>query len=278
MEHCSGCLGGADKDAVFAPVGCSIESAAVAYKAKKPKAAEPASDLHEAIAGANRVFASALSRLGLKPDVIEALDKWQTTMRVAGSAQLALAQQRQLLEMNARMEKLEEQQVALLAFVRHAEPMVLGTVAHERMPKQETDPMDGLSAVAMGEQLGKLSAVTVRKREQEGALFSVLASGRTRGRLYPAFQAWEGIVGEPLRAVLIALRDAGAASGSTAHVFFAGATDLLGNLTPVEALLGKLLASRPLDPAVMSFLARPLTERLEAVIAAAKAHAASAGT
>lgn len=142
----------------------------------------------------------------------------------------------------------------------------------------QVTPMEGLSATAMGEQLGKISAEAVRQREEDGALFSVRASDRTSEQLYPAFQAWEGIGGKPLQSVLATLRDAGASGGSTAYVFFAGTTDVLGNLTPVEALLGKSLTARPLGTAVSAFLACPLAVRLEAVIEAAKAHAGSAGS
>jgi hypothetical protein len=56
------------------------------------------------------------------------------------------------------------------------------------------------------------------------------------------------IVGEPLSAVFAALLEAGATSASTAHVFFAGVTDLLSDLSPVEALLGELLTTKPLEP------------------------------
>lgn len=155
------------------------------------------------------------------------------------------------------------------------EPLIAGKQQGVIVDVAAVDPMEGLSAVVMGERLGKLSAVAVRKREQNGTLFSVLTSGGARGRLYPAFQAWDGIAGEALQMVLAALRDGGATSGSTAHVFFFGVTDLLGYLTPVEAMCGQLFKDRPLAPAALAFLASPASERLAAVIAAAKAHAGS---
>lgn len=238
------------------------------------QAHQPGGILRAALAKVNRGFAKAMGNFGLAPEAIEAIDKWQTIVRETSNAQHALMQQRQMLELTERIEKLQEQSAQLMAALQERQTSVPVTFAPAGVV-QQSDPMEGLSAAVMGERLGKLSAVTVRKREQEGALFSVLASGRTRGRLYPAFQAWEGIVGEPLRAVLGALRDAGAASGSTAHVFFSGVTDLLGNLTPVEVLLGRLLTTRSIDFAVMSLLESPPAERLAAVIKAAKAHAGS---
>lgn len=57
--------------------------------------------------------------------------------------------------------------------------------------------------------------------------------------------------------------------------FFAGVTDLLGGLTPVEAMCGQLLNTRQFDPEVMAWLSSAAQERLEVVIAAAQAHAAS---
>lgn len=51
-----------------------------------------------------------------------------------------------------------------------------------------SNPMDGLTTEALGQRLGEISAVTVREREQEGVLFSVLNNGRTHERLRPAFQ------------------------------------------------------------------------------------------
>ena len=88
----------------------------------------------------------------------------------------------------------------------------------------------------------------MRVRERAGELFSVLRTGRKRGREYPAFQAWSGIAGKPLAKVLAAL---GSASGAVAYGFFTSPTDLLGGVTPIEVLIGKLTNSpRNLEPEV----------------------------
>lgn len=155
-------------------------------------------------------------------------------------------------------------------------------MAHDkRRPSASKDieirePMEGLSAAELGQQLGGLGDEAVRSRECQGKLFCVLEPGRKRGNLYPAFQAWPGITGTPLESVLATLSAAGVTHGSVIHAFFAGTTDLLGGLTPVEALLGRLTSPRALDPQSIEFLDRPAQERLEYVNGVAKAYAATA--
>lgn len=127
------------------------------------------------------------------------------------------------------------------------------------------DPAELLSAVALGKRLS-VSDETVRTREAEGKLFSILRPARKRGREYPAFQTWENITGAPLERVLQALGGAGSATFG----FFVSPNDLLGGLTPVEALSGKLTLARNLDGGE-ELLKRESKERLQAVVAAAEA-------
>jgi hypothetical protein len=66
----------------------------------------------------------------------------------------------------------------------------------------------------------------------------------------------------------------GPASSTAAYGFFTAPTDLLGGLTPIEALAGRLTTQRDLDAQTHDMLATPPDERLQAVIKAAEAHAA----
>jgi hypothetical protein len=131
------------------------------------------------------------------------------------------------------------------------------------------DPAKPLTAAELGAVLG-VSDETVRNREQAGELFSVLRPGRKRGREYPAFQGWEGIAGEPLKQVLVALERP---SGPVAYAFFTTPFDGLGGLTPVQALVG--YAAPDADEEVREFAALAASERLVTVIRAARAFAAS---
>ena len=136
------------------------------------------------------------------------------------------------------------------------------------------DPVEPLSAAEMGQALAGLSDETVRHREKAGHLFSILRPGRKRGREYPAFQAWSGITGGPLAKVLSKLGAPGAAVGADAYSFFTSQTDLLGGITPIEALLGSLTAARSLSPATQRLLNASADERLDAVLQAAEAYEA----
>lgn len=129
-----------------------------------------------------------------------------------------------------------------------------------------SDPLRLLTAVQLGQDLQGLSDDMVRLREKDGALFSVLPAGRQRGRLYPAFQAWEGIVGEPLAHVLGLLRGLAADQ----HLAFFGRPNAdLQMLTPIEVMLGQLLEPQDLSDAATSILHQGARRRLEHVAACA---------
>jgi len=134
------------------------------------------------------------------------------------------------------------------------------------------DPSAPLSAAELGRALGGLSDETVRLRERAGELFSILRPGRKRGREYPAFQAWPGISGEPLAALLKAL---GRPTGTVAYGFFTSRNELLAGLTPVEVLLGDTAnSSRVADDDALRLLRSMAAERFEAIKSAAEAYAA----
>lgn len=129
-----------------------------------------------------------------------------------------------------------------------------------------SDPLRLLTAAQLGQDLQGLSDDMVRLREKDGVLFSVLPAGRLRGRLYPAFQAWDGIVGEPLAYVLGFLRGL---AGDQHLAFFGRPNADLQMLTPIEVMLGQLLEPRDLSDAGMAILHQGLRRRLDHVAACA---------
>jgi hypothetical protein len=140
-----------------------------------------------------------------------------------------------------------------------------------------SDPMEPLSASELGERLG-LHEQTVRAREREGKLFSILREGRKRGQEFPAFQAMAGMAGKPLEDTLAALVPAGQAhpvSGPEAYGFLTSPTDLLAGLSPVEVLLGRQLSSRALDTHAAAVLKDTCEARLQLVVETARAMAGS---
>ncbi len=143
-----------------------------------------------------------------------------------------------------------------------------------------SDPMQSLSANELGERLG-LHEQTVRTREREGKLFSILRAGRQRGQEFPAFQAFPGVVGKPLEDTLAALVPPGQTrpvSGPEAYGFLTSPTDLLADLSPVEVLLGRQLSSRVLGAEAAAVLRDTPEARLQLVLDTARAMAASENT
>lgn len=122
-----------------------------------------------------------------------------------------------------------------------------------------------LSARDVGIRLGNLSDQTVRIREKEGKLFSLLRPNRQRGREYPEYQLEPGIHGRPLNAVLRAFGDVG---GEVVHAFLTKPLASLGELSPLEVLRGDAFVGRPADPLLM----QSAESRLAAVLSAAQEH------
>lgn len=135
----------------------------------------------------------------------------------------------------------------------------------------DVDVTKCFNAREMGESLGGLGEDSVRIRERDRKLFAIMRPGRRRGREYPAFQTWDGIVGKPLERVLKALSDAG---GGETYGFFTSPNDLLDGLTPIEVLLGKRTNEASVSADALALLAAKSDERIAAVEAAAQATAA----
>ena len=204
--------------------------------------------IEEAIKKTSEAHAKALSQAGVPPDVLELLQSW---VEVTVDARIV----QRHLQLRRAIEDVQE------------------GAAQREAQDSSADPAQPLSASELGQALGGLSDETVRVRERAGELFSVLRPGRKRGREYPAFQAWSGIAGKPLAEVLAALGST--TSGTVAYGFFTSPTDLLGGLTPIEALIGKLTNPRNLEPEVQQLLSDDAVERLKAVEHAARAYAAT---
>jgi hypothetical protein len=118
-----------------------------------------------------------------------------------------------------------------------------------------------------------VSAETVRRRTLSRTLIAVLGPGRKRGREYPMFQAWPGIAGAPLEAVLKAL---GRPEDAQAYQFMTTPNEALGGATPIEVLVGEAPEDAELAPGLREFLKEDDQTRLRAVVEAAAARAAAA--
>jgi len=127
-----------------------------------------------------------------------------------------------------------------------------------------------LGAREVGVRLGNLSDQTVRIREKERKLFSLLRPNRQRGREYPEYQLDAGVQGRPLSAVL---RIFGDAPGEQVHAFFTTPLARLGDLTPLEMLKGAAFGGGGVD----QLLVQLPEQRLAAVLDAARefAHGSS---
>ncbi|MFT4509005.1 hypothetical protein [Caballeronia sp. 15711] len=107
-----------------------------------------------------------------------------------------------------------------------------------------------------------VSDETVRQRERDGHLFSVLPAGRARGRLYPVFQLLPGVTGKPLDAVISRLGDVG---GASIYQFLSSGSEAFAGLSPLQVLI------RERDVREESTTVMDLSDeqRLEAVLRAA---------
>lgn len=169
--------------------------------------------------------------------------------------------------------------MAPAAWKRKMDNLTAGApLGHE--PARETiaaDPVAPLSAAELGVLLGE-SEQSVRSRENSGELFSIWRASRNRGQEYPTFQAWPGVVGDSLTQILAALVPLGQphpVGGTAAYGFFTSPTDLLGGLSPLELLLGRVIGSRHVDRHAIQALQGDHPTRLELVIETARTIAAS---
>ncbi|MEQ8042396.1 hypothetical protein ABQW67_05480 [Xanthomonas hortorum] len=192
-----------------------------------------------AIKNSEDSHADALVRAGVGAETVKIMRSWLETVTVGSLLQ----------------SELQATRIAMLSQADHSWP--------DGYRLDDRDPSETLGVAEFSKLLG-VSSETVRRRESEGKVISFLGPHRKRGRAYPVFQTWKGIAGEPLEDILSHLPDKGAA----AFAFFTGINDLLGGLTPVEALLGELTSARDVGVA-QRFLEQDGSVRRAAVVAAA---------
>lgn len=138
----------------------------------------------------------------------------------------------------------------------------------------DADPTEPLRAEDLASCLGLDDVCHLRTVEMGGTLICISRPSRGIQREYPAFQVWPGIVGEPLRRIIAALSTYEQSWSSDAYGFFTSVDDLLGYLTPIEVLTGRLTFPRAIGPEVVKLLESPPAQRLEVAIGAAEAFAA----
>jgi hypothetical protein len=230
-------------NAVLMQLAPQLSPATVAQVVAKLR---PSLVIDEALKKTSQAHVKALAQAGIAPPVLELLQSW---FEVTVDARVV----QQQIELQRVIDSLQ------------------GELATRDDAVATADPTQPLSAAELGQALGGLTDETVRQRERAGELFSIMRPGRKRGREYPAFQAWPGVTGQPLAQVMSAL---GGASGTAAYGFFTSPTDLLGGLTPIEAMLGRLTTRRGIEPSARDLLNASAEERLQAVIKTAQAHAA----
>lgn len=149
-------------------------------------------------------------------------------------------------------------ELANAAVIGAANVTVVSLTERHRAIAEENDPFEPLTAATLGKALG-VSDETIRRREANGEIFSIMRPTRQRGREFPAFQAWDGIAGEPLARILKALQPE---SGAMAHSFFVAKTMDLEGLAPIEVMVGRILVHRPLGKGALELLKASASERL----------------
>ena len=219
-----------------------------------PTAGDVGHEIDEALARMQADCARTLEHAGLAPDVVSMILTLVNVTADARSAKQQITLKQRALQQSDAM-----------------------ATAPARRAAAEEDPLEPLSAFDIGARLA-LHERTVRTRERDGKLFSILRAGRRRGQEFPAFQAWPGVAGQPLERALEALMPNGGAapvSGPQAYGFFTSPTYLLGELAPLEVLFGRALSERGLSAAAQAALALNAAERVELVVKTARTIAAA---
>ncbi|MGY4829156.1 hypothetical protein ACVNIS_11305 [Sphaerotilaceae bacterium SBD11-9] len=126
------------------------------------------------------------------------------------------------------------------------------------------DPYSVVPAEELGAMLGDMDAEEVRREEAAGRLLSVSGG-------YPIYQAWPGIAGEPFARLLAVLLDC---ELPRPHDFFVYQCPVLGNLTPVEAVIGAAIRDRVFDFEAAMVMTTNAAGRHEYLLGAARAFVA----
>jgi hypothetical protein len=220
--------------------------------------------LDDALRDAGAEYKTALSASGLPPATVALLESWLDLQVVTRLVQLQG-------DLQGDVRAVPSPTALVRALATAAAPTGSAVPVSGSLPSVDAP----LSAIELG-QLLHVSDQTVRGRERAGELFSILRPGRRRGVEYPGFQAWPEISGAPLAKTLAALAppEGGRVSGTLAYGFFTARSELLGGLTPLEVLTGRLLTRRDLDADVQALLGAGAPPRLAAVERAARTTAA----
>lgn len=111
-----------------------------------------------------------------------------------------------------------------------------------------------------------LSAQEIARAQRQGELFSCRLGDEPFDR-YPAYQLLDEIRAQPLRRLISAF---GPEGGVSLYMFMQSDGDLLGGITAVEVLCGRLVDDQPIAHAVAELLKRDHSDRLRAVLTAAE--------
>ena len=248
-----------------------------------PVSSDTGQEIDEALERMQRDCASTLERAGLSPEAVAMILTLVNVTADARSAKQQIARKRDDLEREAQVQaSIDDPRPSVPdADVRSAfaaKRDALRERGSVDLPLSAAeDPLEPLSAAGLGARL-TLHEQTVRTRERDGKLFSILRAGRRRGQEFPAFQAWPGVAGEPLERALAGLVPEGETapvSGPQAYGFFTSPTYLLADLAPLEVLIGRALSERELSAAAQAALALPAPERVELVVKTARTIAAT---
>lgn len=146
---------------------------------------------------------------------------------------------------------------------RNAQAMPVG------IPRAEWEAAQAKSMLDAAEAADKLSLSNpnqARKRVKEGKLFAVIAPGRERGMMFPAWQFHRAVVGEPLQQILTALQVLDL-EGWAIHEFFEEPRVTLNGLSARETLIGTA-DSEGHAPSAYALLSSASQERLARVLTA----------
>ena len=146
---------------------------------------------------------------------------------------------------------------------RNAQAMPVGIPRVEWEAAQAKTMLD---ASAAADKLTLSNPNQARKRVQEGKLFAVIAPGRERGMMFPAWQFHRAVIGEPLQQTLTALH-ALDMEGWAIHEFFEEPRVTLNGLSARETLIGTA-DSEGYAPSAYALLSSAPQERLARVLTA----------
>jgi hypothetical protein len=217
--------------------------------------------LKEMIHKTQEAYASLLQKEGLNSQVLTLLQSWIGASISSNAIGLLLEKKKMERDPSTVIEEIRARTAAL----QQRRTGINRRIAEYRARAGHLDTSEMLSAAELAERMS-LGEESVRSRERQRAMFAILPHGRERGKVYPAFQIWEGIQGAPLKQVLKALGELG---GTEAYGFFTSPNELLGMQTPIEVLIGRPTTSRESAKGA-ALLKRSPDERLKTVVDVAR--------